>query len=105
MRTGLAYTSARILLLVVSLVVLYLCGARGILLLALAFIVSALLSYILLNQQREKIAAALNNRIGKATSKVTSKATEFKERLDEGAAAEDDANEAAASAESAKTVS
>lgn len=86
-------------MLVVSLVVLYLCGARGILLLALAFIVSALLSYILLNQQREKIAAALNNRIGKATSKVTtkvaSKATEFKERLDEGAAAEDDANDAA----------
>lgn len=94
-------------MLVVSLVVLYLCGARGILLLALAFIVSAILSYILLNKQRERIAAALNNRIGKATNKVTSKATEFKERLDEGTAAEDDVSEAAAaeSANAAKTVS
>lgn len=108
MRTFLAYTTARILMFVVAAVVLYLCGARGILLIALALIVSALLSYILLNQQRERIAAALNGRIGKATSKVTSKATEFKERLDEGAAAEDDANEAAASAgnaDAAKTVS
>lgn len=95
MRTGLAYTSARILLLVVSLVVLYLCGARGILLLALAFIVSAILSYILLNKQRERIAAALNNRIGKATSKVSGKAAEFKDRLDEGTASEDEANDAA----------
>lgn len=82
-------------MLVVSLVVLYLCGARGILLLALAFIVSALLSYILLSRQREKMATALNNRLGKATSKVTSKATELKDRLDEGTAAEDDANDAA----------
>ena len=41
MRTGLFYTSARILLLVISLVLLYVAGARGFLLLALAFVVSA----------------------------------------------------------------
>jgi UPF0716 family protein affecting phage T7 exclusion len=89
MRTGLAYTSARILMLVVSLIVLYLCGARGILLLVLAFLVSAIASYIFLSRQREKMAGALNRRINKATSKATRKAAEFKERLDEGAAAED----------------
>ena len=89
MRTGLAYTSARILLLVVSLVVLYLAGARGFLLLALAFLVSALASYVLLSKQREAIAGALNRRMSKATSKATSKAAEFRGRLDEGTAAED----------------
>jgi hypothetical protein len=90
MRTGLAYTSARILILVVSVLVLYLCGARGILLVALAFIVSAILSYILLYKQREQLAGALNRRLSKATSK----AAELKDRLEEGTAAED-AEEAA----------
>jgi len=92
MRTGLAYTSARILLLVVSLVVLYIAGARGFLLLVLAFLISALASYVLLSRQRETIAGALNRRLSKATGKVTDKATEFRERLEDGAAAEDDAD-------------
>ena len=74
MRTGLAYTAARILLLVVSLVVLYVAGARGFLLLALAFFVSALASYILLSKQREAMAGALNRRLGR----VTNKAAEFR---------------------------
>jgi hypothetical protein len=87
MRTGLAYTSARILMLVVSLFVLYLCGARGILLLILAFGISAIASYILLSKQREKMAGALNNRIGKASRK----AAELKDRLEEGTASEDEA--------------
>jgi UPF0716 family protein affecting phage T7 exclusion len=95
MRTGLAYTSARILMLVVSGIVLYLCGARGLLLLVLAFLVSAIGSYILLSKQRDKMAGALNRRLSKATGKVTGKAAELKERLEEGAAAEDDVNEAA----------
>ena len=42
MRATLAYTSARIVLLVVSAVLLYLAGARGLLLLALAFVVSGI---------------------------------------------------------------
>jgi hypothetical protein len=90
MRTGLAYTAARILILVVALVLLYLAGARGFLLLALAFLVSALASYVLLSKQRETMAGALNRRLSKATAKVTGKAAEFRERLQEGAAAEDD---------------
>jgi Protein of unknown function (DUF4229) len=77
-------------MLVVALVVLYFAGARGFLLLALAFVVSALASYVLLSRQREAMAGALNRRLTKATGKVTGKAAEFRERLDEGAAAEDD---------------
>jgi len=90
MRTGLAYTAARILILVIALVLLSLAGARGILLLALAFVVSALASYVLLSRQRETMAGALNRRLSKATGKVTAKAAEFRERIQEGAAAEDD---------------
>jgi UPF0716 family protein affecting phage T7 exclusion len=90
MRTGLAYTAARILILVVALALLYLAGARGFLLLVLAFVVSALASYVLLSKQRETMAGALNRRLSKATGKVTGKAAEFRERITEGAAAEDD---------------
>jgi Protein of unknown function (DUF4229) len=89
MRTGLAYTSARILLLVISVVLLYLAGARGILLLALAFVISALASYVLLSRQRDVLAGALNRRLGR----VTAKATEFRQRIDDGAAVEDAAAE------------
>jgi hypothetical protein len=85
MRTGLAYTSARILLLVISLVLLYLAGARGFALLALAFVVSALASYILLSRQRDVMSAALSRRL----AKTGQKAADFKARLNEGAAAED----------------
>jgi hypothetical protein len=73
------------MLLVVSVVLLYLAGARGILLLALAFMISALASYVLLSRQREVLAGALNRRLGR----VTAKATEFRERLEDGATAED----------------
>ena len=90
MRTGLAYTAARILILLIALVLLSLAGARGFLLLALAFVVSALASYVLLSRQRETMAGALNRRLSKATRRVTGKAAEFRERIQEGAAAEDD---------------
>ena len=77
-------------MLVVSLVLLYLAGARGFLLLVLAFAVSALASYVLLSKQRETMAGARNRRLSKAPGKVTGKAAEFRERIAEGAAAEDD---------------
>jgi hypothetical protein len=86
MRTGLFYTSARILLLVISLLLLYVAGARGFLLLALAFVVSALASYVLLSRQREIMAGALNRRLGK----MTAKAAEFRGRIEDGAATEDE---------------
>lgn len=86
MRTGLVYTSARILLFVLALVLLRLAGVGGLLMFALALVISALASYVLLSRQREVLAGALNRRLGR----VTAKATEFRERIDEGAAAEDD---------------
>jgi hypothetical protein len=85
MRTTLAYTSARILLLVVALVVLHLAGAQGWLLILLALLVSGLASYILLSRQRDKMSSALSGRLTRAGAK----AAEFRSRLEEGAAAED----------------
>jgi hypothetical protein len=82
MRTTLAYTSARILLLVVAMVLLYLAGARGLLLLALAFVVSALASFILLSRQRDVMSGALTNRLRNRTG--------IRARLEEGARAEDE---------------
>jgi len=81
----LAYTSARILMFGCAVILLYVAGARGVLLLALGLVISALASYVLLNRQRTMIADRLNGRLSKAGSKVT----EFRERLDEGSKAED----------------
>jgi hypothetical protein len=86
MRTAFAYTSARILMFGCAVILLYVAGARGLLLLGLGLVISALASYILLNKQRQVIADRLNGRL----SKVGAKATEFRERLEEGAKAEDD---------------
>lgn len=69
-----------------SVMVLFWAGARGILLLGLALIISALLSYVLLNKQRQIIAARLNGRL----SRVGAKARVLGQRLDEGSRAEDE---------------
>jgi Protein of unknown function (DUF4229) len=98
MRTGLAYTCARILLLVISMGLLYLAGARGLLLLVLAFGVSALASYVLLSKQRDAMSGALNRRL----TKVGQRAAEFRSRIEEGAAAEDDDDDAEPAADLAQ---
>jgi uncharacterized protein (DUF58 family) len=85
----LAYTSARILMFGCAVILLYLAGARGVLLLALGLVISALASYILLNKQRAIIAERLNGRLSKAGSKVS----ELRGRLDEGTKAEDAGDE------------
>jgi Protein of unknown function (DUF4229) len=85
----LAYTSARILMFGCAVILLYVAGARGVLLLALGLVISALASYILLNKQRAIIADKLNGRLSKAGSKVT----ELRDRLDDGSKAEDEADE------------
>ena len=90
MRSVLAYTSARILMFGCAVILLYLAGARGILLLGLGLVISALGSYILLNRQRAILAAKLNGRLGKVGAKATSRVTEFRERLAEGTSAEYD---------------
>jgi len=81
----LAYTSARILMFGCSVILLYVAGARGVLLLGLGLVISALASYLLLNKQRQVIASKLNGRL----SRVGKKAGELRERLEEGATAED----------------
>jgi TctA family transporter len=86
MRTTLAYTSARIVLLVVSIVLLYLTGARGLLLLALAFVVSGIASFVLLSRQRDIMSGALMARLKNGRNGVSS----FRARLEEGTRAEDE---------------
>ena len=86
MRTTLAYTSARILLFVVAVVLLYLAGARGILLLALALVVSGIASFVLLSRQRDVMSGALAARLRNRRARTTS----LRARLDEGTRAEDD---------------
>jgi len=85
MRATLAYTSARIGLLVAAGVLLYLAGARGLLLLALAFVVSGIASFVLLSRQRDVMSGALMARIRNRRHRLA----EFRARIEEGARAED----------------
>ena len=79
MRATLAYTTPRIVLFLIAAVLIYLAGARGLLLLGLALLLSGAASYILLSRQRNAMAGALSRRL-----------TSFLSRLDEGARVEDD---------------
>jgi hypothetical protein len=86
MRATLAYTTARILMLLTSIFVLYLIGVRGLLLLALACVVSGLASFVLLSRQRDKMSGALINRLTNGRRRAAT----FRARIEEGARAEDD---------------
>jgi hypothetical protein len=86
MRTTLAYTSARIVLLAVSVILLYLAGARGLLLLALAFVVSGIASFVLLSRQRDIMSGALMAHLKNGRNRASS----FRARLEEGTRAEDE---------------
>ena len=79
MRATLAYSSARLLLLVVVLGLLYLIGARGLLLVGLALVISGVISFVVLSRQRDAMSGAITSRIGV-----------FRQRLDEGTRAEDE---------------
>lgn len=85
-RPALVYTSARILLFVAAVLLLYLVGARGLLLAALALLVSGIASFVVLSRQRDAMSASLTARLGRAKTHVTG----FGKRIDEGAAAEDE---------------
>jgi cell division protein FtsW (lipid II flippase) len=86
MRTALSYTSARVLMLVVSVVVLYLAGARGFLLIAAACLVSGIASFVLLSRQRDVMSSALMSRIRTRQQRRPG----LRARLEDGARAEDD---------------
>lgn len=92
MRATVAYTSARILLLAAAAGLLYLFGARGLLLLALAFLISGIASFVLLSRQRDTMSGALASRLKGARERAAG----FRERLEEGARAEDEDDSAAA---------
>jgi hypothetical protein len=79
MRATLAYTASRLLLFVAAIIILYLVGARGLLLVAIALVASGIVSLVLLSKQRDAMSGALSARI-----------TSFRRRLDEGTRAEDD---------------
>jgi hypothetical protein len=78
MRATLAYTTARILLFVAATGLFYLAGARGLLLLGLALVVSGVASYVVLSRQRDAMSGALVNRFRTLRS-----------RIDQGAKSED----------------
>lgn len=79
MRSTIAYTTARILLFVAVTALLYLAGARGILLLGAALLISGVVSYVVLSRQRDAMSSAIASRI-----------RGFRGRLDAGSRAEDD---------------
>jgi len=86
MRATLAYTTARILLFVISTILLYLVGARGILLLALALVISGVLSFVLLSRQRDVMSGALIGRLRNGRERASG----LRARLEEGTRAEDE---------------
>jgi hypothetical protein len=79
MRATLFYTILRFGLFIVVFGLLWFAGVRSILLLALAILISGVLSYFVLNSQRAAMSGAISRRI-----------TDFRERLDAGTRAEDD---------------
>ena len=79
MRATLAYTAVRFVLFAVAVGLIYLAGARGLLLIALALLVSGAASYVLLSRMRDTMASSINRRIESVRS-----------RIDEGSRAEDD---------------
>jgi hypothetical protein len=78
MRSVLIYTLARLVLFAATAGVLFLVGARGFLLLALAVLISGVVSFVLLSRQRDAVSDS-----------VTSRASRIRQGLADGAARED----------------
>jgi Mn2+/Fe2+ NRAMP family transporter len=78
MRATLYYTVLRLGLFAVALLLLYAAGARSLLLLGGAILISGVISYFVLTRQRTAMAGAIGRRV-----------SNFRERLDAGTKAED----------------
>jgi uncharacterized membrane protein len=78
MRATMSYTILRLLLFFAVLLVLYFAGVGGIALVALAAVISALVSFVVLSRLRDSMSASLSARMSR-----------FRERLDEGTRSED----------------
>jgi Protein of unknown function (DUF4229) len=79
MRATLSYTLGRLVLFVAVLGLMYLAGARGLLLVGLALLISGIISFVVLSPLRDAMSGSITSRI-----------SSFRERLDEGSRAEDD---------------
>jgi Mn2+/Fe2+ NRAMP family transporter len=79
MRSVLAYTAARLALFAAAAGVLYLLGARGLLLFALAVLLSGPVSFVLLSRHRDAMSAA-----------VVSAARRGRRKIEESRTREDD---------------
>ena len=78
MRSVLVYTLSRLALFAATAGVLYLVGARGFLLLALAVLISGVVSFVLLSRQRDAVSSSVAERAGR-----------IRQNIAEGAARED----------------
>ena len=78
MRTVLIYSLSRLALFAATAGVLFLVGARGFLLLALAILISGVVSFVLLSRQRDAVSSSVTERAGR-----------IQRNLAEGAARED----------------
>lgn len=78
MRATMSYTVLRLLLFFAVLLVLYWVGVGGFMLVVLAAVISALISFVLLSRLRDSMSMSLSSRIGR-----------FRDRIDEGASSED----------------
>ncbi|HUB40191.1 MAG TPA: DUF4229 domain-containing protein [Streptosporangiaceae bacterium] len=78
MRATLTYTLLRLLLFLAAAIILALFGLRGIPLILMALIISAIISLLLLSRLRDRMSASLSGRI-----------TRFGSKLDAGTKAED----------------
>lgn len=78
MRATFTYTAARFLLLVAVFGLLYVVGARGLLLVGMALVISGIVSFVVLSPLRDAMSGA-----------ITSRARSFRDRLEEGTRAED----------------
>ena len=63
MRPALAYSLARLGLFLAAVALLYLVGARGLLLVALALLVSGIISFVVLSRQRDAMSSSLSTRL------------------------------------------
>jgi Protein of unknown function (DUF4229) len=94
MRITVAYTSARIVLFLFALLLLRLAGLGGLLLWGLAFLISALVSYVLLSRQRDAMSASLAGRLRGRQERRRAKGSKprvsWRARLEAGAGVEDE---------------
>lgn len=79
MRATLFYSVLRLGLFAVAFLVLYIAGARSLLLLGGAILISGVISYFLLTRQRMAMSEGISRKV-----------TDFRQRLDAGTRAEDD---------------